>query len=1154
MTQLGTVISGALGKLIELGLRLCLALLMVLLVTMAVIAAFARNQDFTEWVLQDLVPRVNPTLEFGQNHGGFLSPDFALDSVVYRDQAGGTIVVDEIALDWSPADLWSKSLNLNALSIGEIKIAIAAREGEQEQASDPFSLEDIELPLSVSIGLLSIERLQISHTEDNPQQLTPIALSQIKLVGSAMGSRVTVDELHTRLSQGDLSLTLDASATLETRLDWALDAQLLGDIAGLPVAGSGVDVDSELHYKLSLSESLNNLKLALALTNSNGKLNIHGDANVLDPLLPVQLNITTESLQLATVDSLIQPTADIRVSGDLNAGYNLSGPSKVVVSGATNATYQVHQFRSHLTPLQFDIAELDLSVQVANLAVQRLAIKASTRLQPPYVATLDIAANNPGNTTAAKLNVHWSGDTKRLPDSELALNVSHLGDWLPEAQGKLNLDAKLSTSANGVPTLIARGDMRQLAWQDYRLKTANLNANLNLQPQGAAVIALNASQLVAANQSVESLVVSLTGNTDKHTLKIDLDSAISKLNTDLSGGLAFTAAGKVDGWAGQFSHLKIDQSGLGRLHLNSLAGIAVSKRAVEIKNACIQFEKIEQANLCASGRLTETGQVSAALSELRLPLASTTAFVEGLESRGMLQGRGVIGGNLNEPNSLIAELSLALGKGGFSQTGARAKDSIPIFGFSQGFARLSYHEKNLDIKLSLDESDKGRVAVTGKSHFGLADLSTLENLPLKLHLFASDMPIAWLQQGLPDVSDLEGSLSADIRIDGTLGKPNASGDLTVSGDRLTVPSVGLSLKQWKVAARPAGSNVDATLSLTADDGGTLSANLRGELLGTGVIEGDVSGKRFPLYQTPDAQIWADPKLQLRYENNLLTVGGRVDVDKAMIAPSISFKSTGSKIAISEDQVMVDEQGQAVESGGGVGLSADVTIAFGSDVRIKAYGLETALGGKLQVIETPGRLTRGRGEIKLIDGQYAAFGQPLKISRGALLFQNTLLTQPALDVTAVREFDEVTVGVNARGTIQTPELELFSTPSLSQSDQLSWLVLGRPFDREASSSDNDDALAAATRALQLQGAEFLTGKLSSRLGIEDVALESTDDGSGSALVLGKYLSPRLYLSYGLGLFDTRNQLKLKYQIGRDWAFEAASDGIDSGGDIFYEREK
>jgi len=56
-----------------------------------------------------------------------------------------------------------------------------------------------------------------------------------------------------------------------------------------------------------------------------------------------------------------------------------------------------------------------------------------------------------------------------------------------------------------------------------------------------------------------------------------------------------------------------------------------------------------------------------------------------------------------------------------------------------------------------------------------------------------------------------------------------------------------------------------------------------------------------------------------------------------------------------------------------------------------------------------------------------------------------------------------------------------------------------------------------------------------------------------LVLGKYLSPGLYVSYGIGLFDGSNVLRMRYELSERLTLETET-GIQSGVDLRYTLER
>ena len=80
----------------------------------------------------------------------------------------------------------------------------------------------------------------------------------------------------------------------------------------------------------------------------------------------------------------------------------------------------------------------------------------------------------------------------------------------------------------------------------------------------------------------------------------------------------------------------------------------------------------------------------------------------------------------------------------------------------------------------------------------------------------------------------------------------------------------------------------------------------------------------------------------------------------------------------------------------------------------------------------------------------------------------------------------------------------------------------------------------------------TGELGAKLGLEDITVESNQLNQTS-LVLGKYLSPRLYVSYGVSLTEAINTMKLQYTLGDRWTIRTEA-GEARSADIVYTIEK
>ena len=164
-----------------------------------------------------------------------------------------------------------------------------------------------------------------------------------------------------------------------------------------------------------------------------------------------------------------------------------------------------------------------------------------------------------------------------------------------------------------------------------------------------------------------------------------------------------------------------------------------------------------------------------------------------------------------------------------------------------------------------------------------------------------------------------------------------------------------------------------------------------------------------------------------------------------------------------------------------------------------------------------------------------------------------ITKPAIDAEAIREVDDKIVGVRVEGRADAPEVTLFSEPAMAQADMVSYLVLGRPLAsrRADGSSSNDAMIAAAAIKLGAKGGEGfgLTSGIGGLLGVQDLSLDAEGSGDDTQVKVSGYLSPDLFLSYGVGVFTPVNTVTMRYQIRPRLYLEAVSS-IENAIDLFY----
>jgi translocation and assembly module TamB len=256
---------------------------------------------------------------------------------------------------------------------------------------------------------------------------------------------------------------------------------------------------------------------------------------------------------------------------------------------------------------------------------------------------------------------------------------------------------------------------------------------------------------------------------------------------------------------------------------------------------------------------------------------------------------------------------------------------------------------------------------------------------------------------------------------------------------------------------------------------------------------------------------------------------------------------------------VIDQKQQEQAASKLPINALVKVDLGRKTHIVGMGLDGRVSGLLTVSERPGRATTGQGQLA-VDGTYRAYGQNLQIQRGQLLFASTPIDNPGLNIRAVRKLNPNAtidegqqVGLLVSGTAQRPILTVFSNPVMEQSDALSYLVTGKPLSEVKGGEGN--MVSAAAQALGSAGGDLLAKRIGSKLGVDDIGVSSNEAlGGGSAFSVGKYLSPRLYLSYGVGLFQPGEVITLRYRFGKRWNFEAQQATDFSRASFNYRYEK
>ncbi|MGH8191570.1 MAG: translocation/assembly module TamB domain-containing protein, partial [Rhodanobacteraceae bacterium] len=726
------------------------------------------------------------------------------------------------------------------------------------------------------------------------------------------------------------------------------------------------------------------------------------------------------------------------------------------------------------------------------------------------------------------------GKSGKRTDAAITLDIASLGDWLPNASGQVQGHFTLQ----GVwPKLAVAGQLHGNGLEEggRRIDSLQLTASIpDISKPGGKL------DLVLAGVHVSGLdfaSVKLSGNGTAASHHLTLDARGKQLGVALS--LSGSWQSKTRRWTGTLSGFELTPQGLPAWRQQQPTAITWQRGAATLSQFCLAAGS---AHACLSGNRDTHGTIAVHYDLQHLPLqmfASLLSDANPLEATGTIDGSGQLTRSAN--GALNGHGSLSAGAGDIAYTSSPGQPLLAWTGIN-----LTLDASGTTQRIRLHGALRGGGHLDGDVVLSGADHALSGSIDANLQ------NLAFLSAVTPEIANVQGHVSGKLTLGGTLAAPLFAGSIRAQGFAAELPRAGLKLHdgEFAITGSPDGRltlhgqvtsgtgvlHIDGTTGLTA--GSPLSLTIKGDK----VLVADI----------PAAHVLASPDLKIGRAGGEFTLSGSVTIPSANIAVE-KLPGQGPTKA-SPDVVIVDEPPKAETAP--LAMSADIEVKLGNDVKVHGYGFDGKVHGQLAVHVRPGKTATGRGQIA-VSGKYQAYGQNLTIDNGGLLFAGTRLDNPGLDIRAVREvrtqenIEGVTVGLHITGTAQRPILTIFSDPAMQQTEALSYLVTGRPLDQLKSGQGS--ALNSAAQALGGLAGNRIAKSIGSRLGLE-AGVSSSEALGGSAFTAGKYLSPRLFISYGVGLFTPGQVITLRYTLNRFLQFEAENATTGNRASLNYRIEK
>jgi translocation and assembly module TamB len=827
--------------------------------------------------------------------------------------------------------------------------------------------------------------------------------------------------------------------------------------------------------------------------------------------------VTLERIDLRGLGGSVRGEGQVEWANDpgLRVGLQVAGLDPGVLApqwpGDISAAVRLQGWPA--TGLELELATLSGDLRGVPLHGRAMAVLAGNELR------IDRA-----ELTLAQSRLEASGLVGDALDLSFALEAPSLADVHPDAAGRLAARGRVG-GTRAAPRLTLDADGGDLRWATAELSTATVSAELDLSGADASSFRVLLEGLSAAGLQDARLQLEGNGTPARHRARLELRQGDEQLDAEAAG-----AAGPRR-WAGALEHLVFQSGDEPVWTLREPAEVRASATEGSVAGLCLDGTL---GLLCANGRWRQGAAWEGDLVLARLDLEPLSRWAGvGLLARGVLSGQVVVRAD--------AEGFRFLG-GGFGLTEGElrlpAEGTQPLATWRVGSLTLDGGREAARVGL--------RVDLVGADRFdgGLSVGWNETDPPLDGMLDAEFSRLQVVAELFPEIAAPQGRVVAALQVGGTLGEPALSGRAEWLGGAMELPLLGLAPKDIHVEATAAGRQLEFQATARSGDG-RLRTDGRFDLQAEGVVgSATLTGERVLVVNVPEASLQASPELRFDYTGKALNVTGEVALPEGRITGLVK----GSGVGVSDDEVLVGRRETTAPEG--IEVTARIRASVGPDVTLRVLGLRGRVEGQVVATTRPQQLPSGRGEVRVVRGTFEAFGQRLNIETGRLVYTGGPLQNPGLDIRATRTIEEVTAGAQVRGTLQDPEISVFSDPPLPRAEALSYLMLGKSMGELE--GGEQASLNSAANSAALSGGGLIARSVGERLGFDEVGVGESADG-GSAVVVGKYLGGGLYVSYGLGLFDAVNTLKLRYRINRRLSLEATS-GEEAAADLYYTFER
>ena len=459
-------------------------------------------------------------------------------------------------------------------------------------------------------------------------------------------------------------------------------------------------------------------------------------------------------------------------------------------------------------------------------------------------------------------------------------------------------------------------------------------------------------------------------------------------------------------------------------------------------------------------------------------------------------------------------------------SGAVESGSFNGVGIDEGFVLATMQDQVIQIQRIQGAKSGYKLSVYGKIPLaaiftsGYIPANDSKSMDVTIDFNEADMAVIPLLT--TSVKEATGPLKGTVHITGTIDQPEAYGTVSVRNGTMKLASVENQI-----------TGIDGDLIFSGQQGDFQSRINMGKGSAGLAAKVNWSGHTLTNYkaavQLEDLEVRSEyvrgplnGELYIADRDGLPTLIGTLNLEKIQFKIPLSLQSSES----TKD------------------MGVDVTVHAGKGVRLydrTLYNMfisgDVHFGGSLQ---NP----TASGQFDVRNGTFKYLSHVFNITKGNAHFVGGSYL-PNLQLEAETNVSNYTIMLGVKGTVDHMDLSLSSNPRLSRKQIISMLTFGRGADSNSSTLTNEDVNAVATAGLQMFAFGYVQDALQNTLGLDRINITTgsidpdeptnRDTASNYNIEIGKYVLPRVMLTYSQGINNKQNKYGIEYSVKRNLKF-------------------